>query len=137
MKCIVKNEKFEVIEVDSDKTPSNYVIKHQVYNTWSSSYQLANSDIKIVWTNGTYQGDKVLFYYEDILLKEISSPQIQSVCDYINKYDSMSKTEVKELVTQAQNIAKDKLELEIENLTDLRNKIQNEIQELKSKINSL
>jgi hypothetical protein len=132
-KCIIRSEKkFKVIVLDEDDNyPANLVIKPQEYNTGTSSFQLSENDIKMFWTNGTYQGHSVSFFFKDVKIKAIKAPQIQSICDYLNKFSCMEKQELDKLYIEAQKGLKSKLEEEIELLKAERNSLSDEILKLK------
>ena len=132
-KCIIRSEKkFKVIVLaEDDNYPANLVIRPQKYNTGTSSFQLSENDIKMSWTNGTYQGHRVSFLFKDVEIKAIKAPQIQSICDYLNKFSCMEKQELDKLYIEAQKGLKSKLEEEIELLKAERNSLSDEISKLK------
>ena len=113
--CIIRNEKnFEVKILNNEENyPSNYVLIPQEYNTGSSSFQMVENDIKVVWTNGTHQGHWVNFFMNDVKIKSIPNPQIQSVCDYLNKFAKIETQELNELLIEVQKTTKTNLEIEI------------------------
>lgn len=98
-KCIIKeNDKFEVVELLNDNLPNNFAIKEPQYNNIAgASFQIAESDVEVFWTFGYYQGNKVIFKHEGANIKVIRNPQIQSVCDYMNKYLHISELELVQL----------------------------------------
>jgi hypothetical protein len=131
-KCIVRDEKeFKVVLLnDDDNYPANYVIRPQKFNTGSSSFQLSENDVKIEWTNGTYQGHWVYFSFKGVKIKSINAPEAQSVCDYLNKISCMEQEEIDNLYETAQLELKPELEQEILNLKNQRDILLDEVSKL-------
>ncbi len=133
MKCIIKNEdKFEIISVkEIENIPLNTALYFK-----SRAFEFVENGIKVTWGGDNFK-DIINFFYDEFIFIKLENVQIQSVCDYMNKFMLMNKFEIKELVDEAKNKKKTELEVEIEKLTQIRASIYNEIKQLKLMINSL
>ena len=128
--CIIRNEKkFEVISLnDNENYPPNFVFNNK---DDSSSFQLAENDIRVVWLNGYYPGYKLTFFFNGVEIKSIQNPNIQCVCDYLNKFANLGKEELEKLYTNAQKNIKTNLEQELEDLQKQRKLLQDELSKMK------
>ncbi len=146
-KCIVKNKDFEVKPYNTDHKPDNIIFKRDGYGRINISYKIAQTNIDAVWNTDDLHVNTIVFQYKDHLLVEIKDPHIQSVAEYLNKFNNISKVELNKLLEDAQNETKSKLEQQIEDLKtekeDLAEKIaiyrqiqtkKDEIKELLSKL---
>ena len=113
--CIVKNKEFEVKPYKSTANYDNIVLPGkdllEPFANYNYSYKLVKTDIDVVWKD-----EKITFTYKDQTLLTIKDPHIQSVAEYLNKFNNISKKELNKLLEEAQNKTKSKLEQEIEEL---------------------
>lgn len=130
--CIVKNEKFEVVAYEKEERPTNFVIEQPKRNSgYGFDYIISNNDVKIRWTNGTYQGHYIRFSYKGIVLKETNCFNLQSVADYLNKFKDMSSDKLDDMLVNAQKAMKTELEKEIELLQIKKNDLEAKVSKLK------
>ncbi|MCL5127305.1 chaperonin family protein RbcX [Algibacter sp. L4_22] len=128
---IIKNEKFK-FEVDKASKHDTRLPASSVFNQGSSyfqSYILANFDILIGWygANDDFETNTFQVIYKDVVLISIIVSQLQNVADYLNKFNSISKEELKELYEQAQLKEKTELELRIEKLRETEKELKENI----------
>ena len=144
--CIVSNDnKFEAVNYTPTLKPLNCILTVPNGRTWRNAYLLINTGIKVYWEDYYNKYNDVLkVMYEDFILFEmrnITAPQI--VIDVLNKYNSISKSDLEELLKESQEKQKTALEINIEELkTEKANleeqiKIYKEIQIKKDEIKEL
>jgi len=114
LRCIVKNKIYEVTFFE-EKAPANCVLTQPNIKDKIYKYDLPNGiDVKIFPTNNN--DPFCIFRYNRNHLKIMNNRNLQSVADYLNKFNNISKEELNELLEEAQNKTKSKLEQEIEEL---------------------
>jgi uncharacterized protein YdcH (DUF465 family) len=131
IKCIVKNEIYEVDMFDEEtNTPTNTVIVDQ--NKWSRLYQdyeLLNG-VKVN-LKGRYKESglkRLVFKFNDIILKEVITRNFQSYADYLNMFQNMKQDELDAYILKAQHETKTALEKEIEELKLQKSAIKEELE---------
>jgi hypothetical protein len=131
-KCVIKTKTgFEVSYYEGQDIPIDFAIEHPPFNSRGGLYyQIAETDVAVQWTYGSYQGNKICFSFDGVRFKTINSPQINSICDYMNKFAYCTKEELEKLKIQAQSTAKSNLESELEELEEKKKVLQVEINKL-------
>ena len=115
-KCIVKNKYFEVKPYKTGHKPDNIIFKRDGFGRINIPYKIAQTNIDAVWNTDDSYVNTFVFQYKDHLLVEIKDPHIQSVAEYLNKFNNISKEELKDMVVKAQQNQKTELEQQIEDL---------------------
>lgn len=137
-RCIVRNGKrFDVVNYDENISQlTNHVISPKEFNTgFSNVFQMVEHDVKVIWMNGSRDGHHVRFLLNNLELSIIKSPNIQSVCDYLNEYSSLSKSEVNQRVLDAQQNKISKTQEELKKLEFQHENLKNDISKLKNILN--
>jgi hypothetical protein len=130
-KCILKNEIFEVDYFEGEHPPKNTVLTDVQGNL--NIYQLTNGvEIEIVFEwfqNSSYKINFCLFKHSNIVIKEIEERKInfQSIANLINKYNSYTEAELKDLVKLAEQKIKPQLQVEIEELNAEKDALESKI----------
>jgi hypothetical protein len=92
-KVIVKdytNGFYHVIDFENSKIPNNYVSSIPAYNDCRGErYNIPKHEIEVFWTVGYYY-HYVSFTKDKIELQKVHCPSIYVVCEYLNKFESMS-----------------------------------------------
>jgi hypothetical protein len=145
--CIVKKgNDFEAMLYNANQRPLNLVLAVPDGKTWNNDYLLINTDVKVSWQDYyNYQGYKVLqVWHRGVLLFEKDKvSNFQIVIDTLNKFNTISKSELKVLLQESQEKEKTALEITIEEFkaekANLKEqiKIYKEIQTKKDEIKEL
>lgn len=144
---VKKGNEFEAIEYTGNNRPLNLVLEapeNGAINT--NDFLLIDSGVTISWNNyyGTPKWRIIEVRYKNTLIFEKNGIRnIQVVIDLLNKYMNVSKSELEELLKDAQEKEKTALEITIEELKvekanlESQIKIYKEIQTKKEEIKSL
>jgi hypothetical protein len=145
--CIVINEnKFEAVYYEGNNPPLNCILIAPDGTTWNNDYLLINTNISVSWKDyyspRRYKVLK-LSYNGAVLFEKNTINKPQLVLDVLNKYCSMSQSQLEALSVESQEKEKTDLEISIEELkTERANleeqiKIYKEIQTKKEEIKEL
>ena len=144
--CIIKNETFEVVEPKIQKDPFNFVIGIY-YNDIPLNYKIANTGVEVISPNSKNKTGIIRFLFDETELINLIDPNMQNVADYFNKFNTISKEELDELVIEAQRNEETTLKQEIETLKiekenleekiSIYHQIQNKREEIKELISKL
>lgn len=116
--CIIKENEIYKLSSYDDKSPNNFVIEKPAYNNaFGIQYQIAKNGIDIHWTDGTYVPNILFFRYKGVEIETIQNPNLNEVCDALNKYNSISNDEFNKIVIVKQYAKIQELEAKVKELT--------------------
>ncbi|MCL5127308.1 hypothetical protein [Algibacter sp. L4_22] len=129
--CIVKNEKYEAASF-KERAPDNTVLtqlnpKHKIYK-----YKLSNgvfAEIKRTPNKG-FEGSRLLFYYNDLLIEKLIETNFQSFADHLNMYSQFNDVELKKLQIEVQETTLFQLEQDIDNLQIQKDALEEDLEVL-------
>ena len=113
---IVKKENEFIIE-EHEKDISYFVL-----NRYGGNYKLVNNSIEIIWDHPV-----LIFKFKNQIIDTYETSSSQQICDFLNKYNSMSIEDVEKLYVESQNQTKTELEQEIESLQQEKKELEEEI----------
>jgi hypothetical protein len=88
--------------LQSTNSPTNYVLDYPEYNNiYGRKYMIVKHDISVFWTNGTYQGNYLTFSKDKMVLLKVNRPTIQTVCEYLNKFENITEEELEKYLEKA------------------------------------
>ena len=116
-----KNNEFSVEE--HERLPINGVLYHPAgYNPPPQKFYLTDNEVEFIW--GIWEF-KVL--YKNKKLFSYITQNATQVCDFMNKYNAMSKQEIDELYKESQEQTKTELEEAIEKLKEEKELLEEQI----------
>ncbi len=116
---VINENKFEAVYYEGNNPPLNCILIAPDGSTWSNDYLLINTNIAISWKDYySPRRYKVLkLTYNGVVLFEksnVTKPQL--VLDVLNKYNSMSQSQLEALSFESQEKEKTVVEINIEEL---------------------
>ena len=138
--CIITTDnKFEAVYYEGNDRPVNCIFDIPTHKTSHNNYSLINSGITVSWyyflqSKGYY--NLILTYKNSILFEQKSVKNVQNVIDVLNKFNSMSKSDIAILHIETQEEEKTELEITISKLKEEKSKLEKQIkifQEIQSK----
>ena len=119
---IVKKENKFVVETH-EKMPENGIMPSLDYSNVSTKYLLVNKSLEFLWgTNYLLKID-----YKGKTIDSYKTCKIQQVCDFMNKYSSLTEKELDELLIADQNQIRSELEEEIETMKKEKQQLEEEV----------
>jgi hypothetical protein len=103
---------------------------HVIADTYKS-YRLLSNDVDFYWGIKGFRTVTLSISYKDLELVRYENPNCQLIIDYLNKFESLSRKEIEELVIESQKVSKTQLESEIEVLKEEKVKLLEQISILK------
>lgn len=129
-KCIVLNERFEVATYTESK-PLNWVIEKGIYNSITgNSFMLPNIKLKVSWAHGYYQGNQVLFKFNDVVIERIKPANYAIVAERINFYASLDESELVDHIEKWQKLEHSEIQTEITKFKSIKDELVSEINRL-------
>lgn len=92
---------------------------------------MLSNDVDFYWGNKGFKTITLSISYKDIELVRYENPNCQLIIDYLNKFESLTRKEIEELVIESQKVSKTQLELEIESLQEQKEKLLEKIATLR------
>jgi len=116
MKIITKkNNEFQVVDTESEPTAVKVI--HPPSFASSDRYSFPNG-VNFGWVHNASKngGEKVFWRYEGVDLKKSTPPNLTSIADLMNHFQSLTTTELEKLKQEVQKEEKTQLEKDIEDL---------------------
>ena len=117
MKCIVKKDNKFLVE-ESNNKPVTFIFPDfgRINFDAEEKYILPDKSIEIIWFRPRLKEDNLLVKHKNQVLETYPTTNIQQVCDFFNKYNSLSKEEIAKLYKEIQDSTKSEMEKAIEKL---------------------
>lgn len=130
---IIKEDGYKISTIRADFTKAilanGYFEKYKLKEK-DKNYRLVSNNVDFFW-DIINSKNTLIISYKDIVLVKYVEPTNQLVIDYLNEFDNLSKEQIEELVIEAQEVLKTRLELEIETLKEEKVKLLEQVAILK------
>ena len=134
---IVKKGNEFFVEEHNVRPANSVMVRYTgAFSQGFEKYKLVDKSIDFSWR----RYNLLTIFYKNQIIDSYETNQLQQVCDFLNKYNSMSEQEIEKLYLESQNQTKTELEEEIESLKEEKEQLEEEIEiyrQIKKKMEEL
>ena len=131
IRCIVKNNIYEVEEFDKESNPpaNTVMVDNSKWFGRYRDYELING-VKAHLQGGGIAINatkRLVFTFKDTLLKKLETKNFQTIADFLNMFHEMSSEELDAYILKANNETKTALEEEITELSFKKRELERQL----------